>query len=208
MAPAPLACCSDRTQLRVANYFAHTVRLLALLPPQVGTNVETIPLQVKGYQEITCPEALRQGRAGGALGAGAGASGIAQKCVEVKARANNPSQNDYLDVGVFGLVTETSSSMSTLGNGQDGKNDAGQFAMIDKIPAGENDLTVCGAHLLQARAFCLCVCLPFSPTGGCTRTVSPSCAVCLCEPAEHGLQEHAHGEMPNRGQGTARAADV
>ena len=112
--------------------------MLALLPPQVGTNVETIPLQVKGYQEITCPEALRQGRAGGALGAGAGASGIAQKCVEVKARANNPSQNDYLDVGVFGLVTETSSSMSTLGNGQDGKNDAGQFAMIDSIPTGDS----------------------------------------------------------------------
>ena len=26
--------------------------------------------------------------------------------------------------------------MSVLGNGQDGKNDAGQFAMIDKIPTG------------------------------------------------------------------------
>ena len=88
------------------------------------------------YKEIKCPEALAQGRAGGALGAGAGGSGIAQKCVEVQATASNPSKNDYVDVGVFGLVTETKSSMSTLGNGQDGKNDAGQFAMIDKIPTG------------------------------------------------------------------------
>ena len=116
---------------------------------QVGTNVETIPLQVKSYKEITCPEALRQGRAGGALGAGAGAAGIAQKCVEVDALASNPSKNDYLDVGVFGLVTETKTSMSTLGNGQDGKNDAGQFAMIDKIPAGDSDVTVRGAALEQ-----------------------------------------------------------
>merc|ERR1719478_886189 len=28
--------------------------------------------------------------------------------------------------------------MSVLGNGQDGKNDAGQFAMIEKIPAGDS----------------------------------------------------------------------
>lgn len=109
---------------------------------QIGTNVETIPLQVTAYKEITCPEALRQGRAGGALGAGAGGGGIAQKCVEVDAKASNPSKNDYVDVGVFGLVTETKTSMSTLGNGQDGKNDAGQFAMIDKIPAGESDVKV------------------------------------------------------------------
>ena len=27
-----------------------------------------------------------------------------------------------------------------LGNGQDGKNDAGQFAIIDKIPAGKSDV--------------------------------------------------------------------
>ena len=109
---------------------------------KVGTNVETIPLSVQSYAEITCPESLRQGRAGGALGAGAGGSGIAQKCVQVSAKAANPSKNDFLDVGVFGLVSEAKTSMSVLGNGQDGKNDAGQFAMIDKIPAGDSVIEV------------------------------------------------------------------
>lgn len=37
-------------------------------------------------------------------------------------------------------VEEVKSSMSVLGNGQDGKNDAGQFAMIDKIPTGASDI--------------------------------------------------------------------
>jgi|TARA_B110001469_G_C9469336_1_gene235982 hypothetical protein len=42
--------------------------------------------------------------------------------------------------GVFGRVDEVKSSMSVLGNGQDGKNDAGQFAMIDKIQPGATDV--------------------------------------------------------------------
>ena len=33
-------------------------------------------------------------------------------------------------------MEQVKSSMSVLGNGQDGKNDAGQFAMIDKIQPG------------------------------------------------------------------------
>ena len=105
---------------------------------KVGTQVENIPLTVKSYEEITCPEALAQGRAGGALGAGAGGAGIAQKCVQVKASASNPTSLEFQDVGVFGLVLEKSTSMSVLGNGQDGKNDAGQLAMIDKVPPGES----------------------------------------------------------------------
>ena len=61
--------------------------------PQAGVAVgpETIPLTVQSYEETSCPESLRHGRAGGALGAGAGAAGIAQKCVLVKAKAQNGS---------------------------------------------------------------------------------------------------------------------
>ena len=44
------------------------------------------------------------------------------------------------DAGVFGVVTETTTGMSVLGNGQDGKNDAGQFAMIPKVPPGKSDV--------------------------------------------------------------------
>ena len=99
---------------------------------------EQILLKVQSYEEVSCPESLRQGRAGGALGAGAGGSGIAQKCVEVKAAASNDSGKPVVDAGVFGVVSEETTGMSTLGNGQDGKNDAGQFAMIDKIPPGDS----------------------------------------------------------------------
>ena len=49
---------------------------------------------------------------------------------------------DAADAGMApaepGLVSEAATSMSVLGNGQDGKNDAGQFAMIPKIPAGDS----------------------------------------------------------------------
>ena len=63
-----------------------------------------VPLSVNSYEEVTCPEELRQGRAGGALGAGAGAAGIAQKCVKIKANANNDSGKTLVDAGVFGVV--------------------------------------------------------------------------------------------------------
>jgi len=105
---------------------------------KLGTNLENIPLTVRSYEEIVCPEALAQGRAGGALGAGAGGAGIAQKCVQVKAQASNPAKIEFTDVGVFGVISEKKTSMSVLGNGQDGKNDAGQLAMIDKIPPGDS----------------------------------------------------------------------
>ena len=177
---------------------------------QVGTNVQTIPLSVKKYEEIVCPEALRQGRAGGALGAGAGAAGIAQKCVEVTATASNPTDKEYLDVGVFGLVTETSSAMSTLGNGQDGKNDAGQFAMIDKIPAGDSVVTV-RARLLAAASPSI-VCAPGDlPIDAHAQHFFPArvhlrLAVPVRQPTEHRLQVDPHREVPYRGQGTSRAS--
>ena len=106
--------------------------------PAALAGPEQILLKVQSYEEVGCPESLRQGRAGGALGAGAGGSGIAQKCVAVKAAASNDSGKPVVDAGVFGVVSEETTGMSTLGNGQDGKNDAGQFAMIDKIPPGES----------------------------------------------------------------------
>ena len=107
----------------------------------LGRGDMDIPLAIKGYEEVTCPEELRQGRAGGALGAGAGGGGIAQKCVKVNAQASNGSGKLVKDAGVFGIVYGKQDGMSVLGNGQDGKNDAGQFAMIDSIPAGESDIS-------------------------------------------------------------------
>jgi len=107
----------------------------------LGPKDLSIGLKVKGYEEVTCPEALAQGRAGGALGAGAGGAGIAQKCVEVQATATNDSGKTIKDAGVFGVVSGKEDGMSVLGNGQDGKNDAGQFAMIDTITEGQSDVS-------------------------------------------------------------------
>lgn len=98
------------------------------------------PSAAEAYEECDCPPELAQGRAGGALGAGAGGSGIAQKCVRVSAQVDNPRKEAVEDAGVFGVVTETTTGMSVLGNGQDGKNDAGQFAMIPKVPPGKSDV--------------------------------------------------------------------
>jgi len=100
-----------------------------------------IGLSVLSYEEISCPPELAQGRAGGALGAGAGGAGIAQKCVQVVAQTTNSQKETVKDAGVFGLVTEKATGMSVLGNGQDGKNDAGQFAMIPSVPPGKSEVT-------------------------------------------------------------------
>merc|ERR1712087_1056719 len=99
-----------------------------------------IGLTVSNYAEVTCPEELSQGRAGGALGAGAGGAGIAQKCVQVTATVTNDSGKEVKDAGVFGVVEEAATGMSVLGNGQDGKNDAGQFAMIPSITPGVSEV--------------------------------------------------------------------
>jgi len=103
----------------------------------IGPKDMNIGLTVKSYAEVECPPELAQGRAGGALGAGAGGAGIAQKCVEVEALTSNPQKEAVRDAGVFGLISEKATGMSVMGNGQDGKNDAGQLAMIPSVPPGE-----------------------------------------------------------------------
>lgn len=103
----------------------------------IGPKDMNIGLTVRSYEEVACPPELAQGRAGGALGAGAGGAGIAQKCVEVVAQTSSGQKEPVKDAGVFGVVTEKATGMSVLGNGQDGKNDAGQFAMIPQVPPGE-----------------------------------------------------------------------
>eukprot|EP00966_Prymnesium_polylepis_P108318 2507092-Prymnesium_polylepis.1 len=57
----------------------------------LGPKDTKIGMIVNSYAEAECPEELAQGRAGGALGAGAGGAGIAQKCVAVKATVSNGS---------------------------------------------------------------------------------------------------------------------
>jgi hypothetical protein len=130
-------------QLRTSLVAGALASLLTVAGPvspaaALGPQDTNIPLTVQSHEEVECPESLAQGRAGGALGAGAGGGGIAQKCVKVVAKASNPQKQTVADAGVFGVVYGTVDGMSVLGNGQDGKNDAGQFAMIDKIPPGDS----------------------------------------------------------------------
>jgi len=139
-APAPPAAGSLAARLQCAAAAAALSGALTLsgVSPALAIGPEQVPLKLQSYEEITCPEELRQGRAGGALGAGAGGGGIAQKCVAVKAKASNGSGGEIKDAGVFGVISDVETEMSVLGNGQDGKNDAGQFAMIDVIPKGDS----------------------------------------------------------------------
>eukprot|EP00316_Scyphosphaera_apsteinii_P013327 CAMPEP_0119310176 /NCGR_PEP_ID=MMETSP1333-20130426/17944_1 /TAXON_ID=418940 /ORGANISM="Scyphosphaera apsteinii, Strain RCC1455" /LENGTH=215 /DNA_ID=CAMNT_0007314309 /DNA_START=18 /DNA_END=665 /DNA_ORIENTATION=+ len=138
-AVAPLVQTSQRTLLAAA--LAGAVSSTTFQPAlALGPKDMNIGLTVNGYAEVTCPVELAQGRAGGALGAGAGGAGIAQKCVQVTANVQNDSGKEVKDAGVFGLVSETTTGMSVLGNGQDGKNDAGQFAMIPKIVPGTSEV--------------------------------------------------------------------
>ena len=114
--------------------------LLAALPAAArAVGPETIKLEIKGYAEVTCPPELAQGRAGGSLGAGA-SSGIKQKCVEVSAAASNPTGKAVPDAAVFGRVFNKEDGSSVVANNPDGRTDAGQMAMIDSVPAGDNDL--------------------------------------------------------------------
>ena len=161
----PMGACNSAAQLaaqklQTALLASAVAVLLSAAPPApalaAGT-VAKVDLKVKSYEEVTCPEALAQGRAGGALGAGAGGAGIAQKCVQVVAATTNDSGNVLEGAGVFGRIEGVKDGMSVLGNGQDGKNDAGQFAMIDKIPKGDSTVEVaadveplrCAQHLLR-----------------------------------------------------------
>ena len=57
--------------------------------------------------------------------------------------------------GAFGGVASAAwrpPPLQVLGNGQDGKNDAGQFAMIDKIPKGESTVQFIFVAQQQARS--------------------------------------------------------
>lgn len=142
---------ASRTSAAVAPLVArlHTTLLASVMAASLcGTpaalaaagSVAKLDLDVQSYAEVACPEALAQGRAGGSLGAGAGGAGIAQKCVQVKATTDNDTGKKVELAGVFGRVEGIKDGMSVLGNGQDGKNDAGQFAMIDVIKPGKQDV--------------------------------------------------------------------
>jgi hypothetical protein len=64
--------------------------------------------------------------------------------VLAKALTNNDSGQTLEGAGVYGRIENVKEGMSVLGNGQDGKNDAGQFAMIDKIQPGATDVEFMG----------------------------------------------------------------
>lgn len=63
-----------------------------------------------------------------------------QQCVRVKCSVNNPTKNPLKDTAVFGFVVDESSGASMIANNPDFRSDAGQFATIDRIPPGDNDI--------------------------------------------------------------------
>jgi hypothetical protein len=110
---------------------------VALAPPARSIGPVNVDLVVKEYTEVDCPPELAAGRIGGSLGAAA-SKGVKQRCIRVKVKGVNPNKADLVDAAVFGRVFNDQGN-SIVANNQDGRTDAGQFAMIPKIPPGESE---------------------------------------------------------------------
>lgn len=68
------------------------------------------------------------------------AQGLLPKCVRVSAHTTNPGKKPAKDAGVFGYV-KTATGDSAIANNPDFRSDAGQFAMIPAVPAGDADVS-------------------------------------------------------------------
>ncbi len=66
--------------------------------------------------------------------------GLYPACIEVEATLTNPNDKTYKDVSVYGMVKENEAGNSVLPNNPDFSTDAGQYAMIKKVPPGEQDI--------------------------------------------------------------------
>ena len=130
-----MSAASRRSMLQTATLAVAGVALAPRQAQSIGpVNVE---LLVKEYAEVDCPPELAAGRIGGSLGAAA-SKGVKQRCIRVKVSGLNPSKSALIDSAVFGRVFNDQGN-SIVANNQDGRTDAGQFAMIPKIPPGESE---------------------------------------------------------------------
>lgn len=82
------------------------------------------------YASMVCPPKTQ------VPGEKAGA-GLKPVCVQVTVTANNPTPKEVVDAAVFGFVLDEEAT-SVVANNPDGASDAGQFAIIDKIPKGSS----------------------------------------------------------------------
>ncbi|CAN0259438.1 unnamed protein product [Ascophyllum nodosum] len=82
------------------------------------------------YGSVACPPKTQ------VPGEKAGA-GLKPVCVKVTVTANNKEKETIEDAAVFGFVYDEENT-SVVANNPDGASDAGQFAIIDKVPVGSN----------------------------------------------------------------------
>lgn len=132
---AAMSAASRRSAVQTA-VLALTGSALLPAPRAEAIGPTSVELRVTNYVEVTCPPELAAGRIGGSLGAAA-SKGVKQRCVRVTVVGNNPSGKDLTDSAVFGRVFNEAGN-SIVANNQDGRTDAGQFAMIPKIQKGES----------------------------------------------------------------------
>lgn len=132
---AAMSAASRRSALQVAA-LALVGSVLPPAPRADAFGPTSVEMTVKGYDIVTCPPELAAGRIGGSLGAAA-SKGVKQPCIKVTVVGNNPSGKELVDSGVFGRVFNEQGN-SIVANNQDGRTDAGQFAMIPKIKKGES----------------------------------------------------------------------
>jgi hypothetical protein len=130
-----MSAASRRLMLQTATLAVAGVALAPNPAESIGPiNVELV---VKRYTEVDCPPELAAGRIGGALGAAA-SKGVKQRCIRVEVTGVNPGKATLIDSAVFGRVFNDQGN-SIVANNQDGRTDAGQFAMIPKIVPGQSD---------------------------------------------------------------------
>jgi len=107
--------------------------------PAEAVGPVNMDLDIIGYEEVACPPELAAGRIGGSLGAAA-SKGVKQRCVKVTAKTVNPKKETITDAAVFGRVFNVEDNNSVVANNQDGRTDAGQITMIERVGPGETQV--------------------------------------------------------------------
>jgi len=90
------------------------------------------------YEAVSCPPNFA-GKIGGSFG-GTVSKTVTQQCVKVAATLTNPTKGPLKDVAVFGFVLDEKAGASVIANNPDLRSDSGQFAQIELVPPGTNQI--------------------------------------------------------------------
>lgn len=96
----------------------------------------TMPMSDLRYEEVVCNPDKGEGLKGSRV-----TYGMQPRCVQVTAKVTNPSEKVLERPGVFGRIDDKLAETSVLANALDGATDVGQFAVMERVPPGTNDVS-------------------------------------------------------------------